>query len=1199
MLSDYGMMGWMVEGGWERKQRQTFIGTPCWMAPEVMEQASGYDYKADIWSLGITAIEIAQGMVPYYNAAPMKVLLMTLQNPPPTVDSGNGATFSEEYKNFVATCLQKDPTQRPSSSQLLAHPLFAKGVKKPPDLEDILAKLPPIGSRAGAAQKQLVKQLTKSYQVAKSGIFEKSSKGQGWDFGDGEQSLPDSSTDTLIADESRAGALINTGLSGDNSYGDRRYAYTSYDQETSSRGGDSFTDGLTNPSKNFLASDGSAANHPTSIPAKTVGMLRRGRFTVSDVGDNVESRLADFLDDQSSTGEMSNSSSFNNMPLQGSEGSPQGPANGVAHPQHNNSMGLAVGSASTSAIATAVSSQAASTIHKSSTAPTNSTSGSTPQANGGGSTAATNANSTSATNSVGNAKGESGSGQTQPVRKSRFEVYDVESKDTTKPSAAAAVIASTVSSSAASTPSQSGSLFTSKPRSKSRFEVKDVDPATLASLPLVSAAAVPIQHSSSPRRASNQTPSVQSYSTKQSHQAQPSVLSHPPIVAHQHSNEAQELHQPHHALESSNMSNIVPQETAALLSENGSSVAHLVPQEVIPPPIEISKLPARTPPPGPTVVGAAQIAPIPAARAPVIVPSGVQTSVLPLPVPSQFTPFVQPTPQLPQHLPTHQQAHQSTPAMQSALAIQTLSTVASLHSNILSLMQESDRLRQENDFLRSTLATSQTQQQLQNGQLQQMQQQNQALQQQLQHFHHQQQMIYQQKLYENERQLQLQHSSPPNYQTLSTSSRRAFTPMHGHVPPSSSPPHTAVSCSDVRSTPVMPNKPHSQPQPYQSSTVGSRSAGSIPPQPAVRAVPKQAAGHAVARTPTPQQHSVPSSSAPATVTHQPRPVVPHPAASGTTYIPNGTIAASSQARAVVQSSTSANGGAPKHSQRPMVHSVSPSTVNAANGQQRVPQSSSQSSAQHGTTHTQKVAPQHYSPAAPTTGPPQRAVVISAGIPTSASMAQSRPAAQSVTPTAASQRPVVQLVGSGNTSTQQQRPVVHHVSTPSGGPVASSQQKRPSVQHVIPTSTAAAVSVHQVKNVSHSSSGSSLPPTSQPRVQTAHYPIVSVPASSVSQARPAVAHAAGPSTVPVRKNVAPGTPPVPRATVHHSISAPSVPNAVSQVSQTAPTGNSDLNRRTTSFSQTHASQAPVVATSIRVPLPQASSAPSLMNSNQLL
>ena len=99
LISDFGVSATVKSG----HRRTTFVGSPCWMAPEVMEQSEGYDFKADIWSLGITALELTRGEAPNSDLPAMKVLLEILNMPPPKLS--NNEDWSQEFRNFVNSCL--------------------------------------------------------------------------------------------------------------------------------------------------------------------------------------------------------------------------------------------------------------------------------------------------------------------------------------------------------------------------------------------------------------------------------------------------------------------------------------------------------------------------------------------------------------------------------------------------------------------------------------------------------------------------------------------------------------------------------------------------------------------------------------------------------------------------------------------------------------------------------------------------------------------------------------------------------------------------------------------------------------------------------------------------------------------------------------------------------------------------------------
>ncbi|XP_029956468.1 serine/threonine-protein kinase 10 [Salarias fasciatus] len=123
------------------QRRDSFIGTPYWMAPEVVMcetmKDAPYDYKADIWSLGITLIELAQIEPPHHELNPMRVLLKIAKSEPPTLEQQH--KWSLEFKDFLKKVLDKNPESRPTAAQLLAHP-FVKSVTSNRPLRELVAE---------------------------------------------------------------------------------------------------------------------------------------------------------------------------------------------------------------------------------------------------------------------------------------------------------------------------------------------------------------------------------------------------------------------------------------------------------------------------------------------------------------------------------------------------------------------------------------------------------------------------------------------------------------------------------------------------------------------------------------------------------------------------------------------------------------------------------------------------------------------------------------------------------------------------------------------------------------------------------------------------------------------------------------------------------------------------------------------------
>jgi len=119
-LADFGYAAQLTQ---EKQKRNTIVGTPYWMAPELI-RGQNYDQKVDLWSLGIMCMEMAEGEPPYMEFPPLRALfLITTKGIPELKDHGK---WSAEFKDFVRRCLDKEPETRPEAADLLKHPFLRK-----------------------------------------------------------------------------------------------------------------------------------------------------------------------------------------------------------------------------------------------------------------------------------------------------------------------------------------------------------------------------------------------------------------------------------------------------------------------------------------------------------------------------------------------------------------------------------------------------------------------------------------------------------------------------------------------------------------------------------------------------------------------------------------------------------------------------------------------------------------------------------------------------------------------------------------------------------------------------------------------------------------------------------------------------------------------------------------------------------------
>jgi len=124
-IADFGYAAQLTQ---KKDRRNTIVGTPYWMAPELI-RGQNYDTKVDIWSLGIMIMEMAEGEPPYMEFPPLRALfLITTKGIP---DLKEPDKWSRDFRDFVAKTLEKDPEKRPSATELLKHPYMKSACTGP------------------------------------------------------------------------------------------------------------------------------------------------------------------------------------------------------------------------------------------------------------------------------------------------------------------------------------------------------------------------------------------------------------------------------------------------------------------------------------------------------------------------------------------------------------------------------------------------------------------------------------------------------------------------------------------------------------------------------------------------------------------------------------------------------------------------------------------------------------------------------------------------------------------------------------------------------------------------------------------------------------------------------------------------------------------------------------------------------------
>ncbi|KAI3919209.1 hypothetical protein MKX01_029230 [Papaver californicum] len=143
-LADFGVSASPFDAGIRLHGRKTFV----------LLQNNEYDFKADIWSFGITALELAHGHAPFSKFPLLKAILMTIEGAPFGLDYESDKKFSKSFRKIIKMCLEKDPRKRPSAQQLLKHSFFKKARSSEYITRTLVKELPSLGDCAKESKKK-------------------------------------------------------------------------------------------------------------------------------------------------------------------------------------------------------------------------------------------------------------------------------------------------------------------------------------------------------------------------------------------------------------------------------------------------------------------------------------------------------------------------------------------------------------------------------------------------------------------------------------------------------------------------------------------------------------------------------------------------------------------------------------------------------------------------------------------------------------------------------------------------------------------------------------------------------------------------------------------------------------------------------------------------------------------------------------